>query len=1272
MRVGEVLAGRFELLEEVRKGGMGKVFRARDGTSGGIVALKVPTTTTDEDTARFVREAKVLSELQTTSGIVRYVAHEHSESTTYLAMEWLDGRDLRAHIIERGALGIEETIELARHLSTTLESIHARGLIHRDFKPSNVFLIGDRPRAPVLIDFGVVLDRSSAGRDTRAGFLVGTPAYMAPEQVRGDDIDARADLFGLGCVIYTCLSGKPPFSGESVVAVLAKIILEQPAPVAETRDDIPDELADLVESMLSKTPDGRPVDARAVLEVLSRLEKDPSRRTSTHHPIANAALGLSEQRFVTLLLCRLDRERGHEVLEKARALAEKFSAHVERLIDGSLVAWIDAGAATDQASQAGHFALTLRDLVAPSPIGIATARGVVSQRLPIGPVIDRAVALVESAGERRVVLDEVTAGLLDDRFEMKLGDGPPVLVATNETTQGERTLLGRPTPCVGRDRELTTLTALFEECASEPAARAALVVGEAGIGKTRIRHELVRRIREARADATIWMARGDPLGAGSPFGLVRRALRTAMGIRDGDVVAAQSMRLASFVTRAVAAEETSFVGEFVGEIVGVPIAATPSAQLLAARANAVLMGDQLRRAFESLVLAESQTHPLVLVLEDLHWGDLPTVRLVEAALRSARDRPFFVVALARPEINQRFPRLWEGLTVVHVAGLGKKAATRLVREVLEDADDELVERIVERASGHAFTLEELVRAAAAPRKAAKLVLPETVLAMMQRRVDEIAPDQRRILRAASVFGAAFWARGVTELVGGLPGVSEALDSLAERELVQRRSESRFRGESEWTFRHALLREAVYGTLTDEDRTLGHRLAGKWLVRAGESDAVTIAEHFERGQDRTNAAEWYLRAAERALAGNDWREAIACAERGLPLASDADANVRGELHLALAQACGWSGDVRRCEREAIEAAERLEPGSGSWFDAVGEAINAAGMGLGHHDVARKWVDALITTDDAHEDPQATTIALARAITPMLLAGDRARASAIHDLLEHADTEGSPLVEAYGFRARASWAFRGEKDIGAYVELTRAGLAAFVSAGDERTAAQQRTNLGYGLILLGAPESEDVLTEGILESERAGLPIQAATHRQNLGLVLAWRGRFTEALSVERASIDAFREAGDRRFEAASHVYLSTILEASGDFESAEAEAHVALDMSESYPSRRATAYGALAAALLGQGDYGAARSFAEKGLAIVAELGALEEGEEKLRMTYSAALDALGETDKAREVLLDAQQRLRDRAARIRDPRWRESFLENVPENAQLLAMGQSP
>ena len=525
MRVGEVLAGRFELLEEVRKGGMGKVFRARDAKSGVVVALKIPTVTSDEDTSRFAREAKVLSDLQSTSGVVRYVAHEHNESAMYLAMEWLDGRDLRAHIIERGALTVDETIELASHLAATLESIHARGLVHRDFKPSNVFLLGGRPRAPVLLDFGVVLDRGSAGRDTRAGFLVGTPAYMAPEQVRGDDVDARADLFGLGCVLYTCLSGRPPFSGESVVAVLAKIILEQPAPVAETRGDIPDELAELVESMLSKTPDQRPVDARAVFEALSRFEKEPlSRRTSTHHPVA-PALGLAEQRFVTLLLCPLDRERGQEVQDKARALAERFSAHVERLIDGSLVAWIDAGAATDQASQAGHFALTLREIVAPAPIAIATARGVVSQRLPIGPVIDRAVALVSSAGDGRVVLDEVTAGLLDDRFEVKLGDGPPVLVATNDTAQGERTLLGRPTPCVGRDRELTTLVVVLRRGRDRAG-------GARCARRGRGRHRQDANSPRARAAHPRVAARRDDLDG------ARRSARRGLAVRFGAASAA--------------------------------------------------------------------------------------------------------------------------------------------------------------------------------------------------------------------------------------------------------------------------------------------------------------------------------------------------------------------------------------------------------------------------------------------------------------------------------------------------------------------------------------------------------------------------------------------------------------------------------------------------------------------------------------------------------------------------------------------------------------
>ncbi len=1288
MRAGELLAERFELLDEVQRGGMGTIFRARDRSSGKPVAVKVLRQAGEEDVTRFAQEAEVLSQLHPSPGIVAHVAHAVShEGPSYLAMEWLDGVDLRRRLRQR-PLDVPEALALGRRVATTLGTIHQRGLVHRDIKPSNIFLPGGRVEDAVLIDFGVVLRGDGHAADTRSGFLVGTPAYMAPEQVRSEaTLDGRADLFGLGCVLYAALAARPPFSGESHVAVLTKILLEQPVPIEETRDDLPAPLSALVARLLAKDPKERPDSAGAVEELLAAIDVGDhvDRDALTMPP---PALGVAEQRFLTLLLARAnDSTPLPKIGAELRRVALSFGASIERLIDGSLVAWIEKGAATDQASQSALLALALRSaLAAQSPesakarFAIATARGVVSARLPVGQVIDRAAALAQPAEDARapagaVLVDEVTAGLLDDRFVVAPGAGALVLGGVREASPGQRTLLGKPTPCVGRDREIDALEGLFHECVDEPAARAVLVVGEAGIGKSRIRSELAQRLRRRETDVALWIARGDPLAAGSPFGLVRRALRDAIGAREGDALAAQSLRLASFVAHHVAPEDRESVGEFVGEIVGIPLAQNPSARLLAARSNAVLMGDQLRRAFETLVVAACRKRPLALVIEDLHWGDLPTVRLVDTALRATRELPFFVFALARPEVAERFPRLWEsaGLTTIHVAGLGKRAAARLVREALgEQADDALVDRIVERAGGHAFTLEELVRAAAAGK--AEADLPETVLAMMQRRVDEIAPAARRLLRAASVFGPAFWAGGVAELVGQPldPTLERTLDALATQELVQRRSTSRFRGESEWVFRHALLREAVYGTLTDEDRKLGHRLAGAWLVRAGERDAVTIAEHFERGQDQDKAAQWYLRAAERALAGNDWHEGIACAERGLPLAETAEATasakaeIRGALHLALAQACAWSGDVRRAEREALEAAERLERGSGPWFDAVAEIVTAAGMGLGHTEVARTWVDAMLGAWERLDDVQAAAIAAARAVTPLLLAGDRARAAEVLQRLERLGLAGMPLAQAHLARARASAAFRGEKDLGAYVEFTRVGIERLEAAGDERTLAQQRTNLGYALTLLGAPETEQVLEDGIAESERLGLPLQAGTHRQNLGLVLMRKGRLTEALAVERASVDTFRAAGDKRFEAASHVYLATILEAAHDYAGAESEAKVGLAMGASYPARKATALGALAAARLGRGDPSGALEAAKEGMAILEELGALEEGEEKLRFVHAAALRATGAAADADAALARARERLRERAARIADPTWRTSFLENVPENVALL------
>src|SRR5262249_34456518 len=209
---------------------------------------------------------------------------------------------------------------------------------------------------------------------------------------------------------------------------------------------------------------------------------------------------------------------------------------------------------------------------------------------------------------------------------------------------------------------------------------------------------------------------------------------------------------------------------------------------------------------------------VLLVLEDLHWGDGATVRFIDAALRDLGDKPWMVLAPARPEVHEVFPKLWAGRRVqeIQVPALGRKASERLARQVLgEEIGAETMERLIARADGNAFYLEELIRATAERRGEG---LPETVVAMVQSRLAALEDDDRRVLRAAAVFGEVFWPGGVVALLGGAEraqGAPRRLLGLVEREVLVQRAESRFSGEVDLAFRHVLLREGAYAMLTEE-------------------------------------------------------------------------------------------------------------------------------------------------------------------------------------------------------------------------------------------------------------------------------------------------------------------------------------------------------------------------------------------------------------------------------------------------------------------------
>src|SRR5262249_28741771 len=276
-----------------------------------------------------------------------------------------------------------------------------------------------------------------------------------------------------------------------------------------------------------------------------------------------------------------------------------------------------------------------------------------------------------------------------------------------------------------------------------------------------------------------------------------QALRRALGLGEGLSIESRRRILRE---RAAQGEprpaEAARVAAFLGELLGTPF--PDDVQLRAARRDPMLLGDQMRRAFEDLLRAECTQRPLVLVLEDLHWGDLPTVKFVDAALRHLETRPFLVLGLGRPEVHQTFPGLWSGRSVeeVHLGRLPRKAGESLVRGVLGSAvSSEAVTSLVERADGNALFLEELIRAVADGQNAAS---PETVLPIARARGEALEGEGRRVLRAASVFGQTFREEGVSPLLGGLRAHGW-IRNLIDQEVIAPAGDAGFR------FRHALVR-----------------------------------------------------------------------------------------------------------------------------------------------------------------------------------------------------------------------------------------------------------------------------------------------------------------------------------------------------------------------------------------------------------------------------------------------------------------------------------
>src|SRR5580698_3299241 len=266
--IGRLINDRFKITALIARGGMGKVYRAEQAPLGRVCAIKVlnPSYAGEHDPEfhkRFFLEASIASKLTHPNTVTIFDYGRTEDDIYYMAMEYLEGHTLHRAIREAGHFPEERAAHIARQICRALREAHSLGVIHRDLKPANIFLVehGDEADFVKVLDFGLVKNVGQGPGEelTRVGVFVGSPKYMAPEQIRGDKVDARTDIYALGTILYEMLAGKVPFARESTVHIMVAQVNEPPPPIRTMNPNaqVSPALEEAIMRCLAKDPEQR-------------------------------------------------------------------------------------------------------------------------------------------------------------------------------------------------------------------------------------------------------------------------------------------------------------------------------------------------------------------------------------------------------------------------------------------------------------------------------------------------------------------------------------------------------------------------------------------------------------------------------------------------------------------------------------------------------------------------------------------------------------------------------------------------------------------------------------------------------------------------------------------------------------------------------------------------------------------------------------------------------------------------------------------------------
>ena len=1275
----QLLAGRFVVEREVGRGAVGIVYRAYDHVSGQSVALKVIASDGVDagEEARFRREGRVLAGLHH-PGIVRVVAFgQLEERRPYVAMEWLEGENL-AKRQERAPLSVVSSLRVGADICDALGAAHSAGIVHRDVKPSNVILArtsesNDGQFTVKLVDFGVAAARDA--KLTQTGTIIGTPAYMAPEQARGDEgIDARADLYAVGATLFELIVGRPPHFGPTPVAILARLVTTPAPRLGEVFSDVSPALDELVASLLALEPSDRPSSAvdvstrlRAIADEI-HVDSSPPLTPTAARDTAPVSLTMTKAdgglRLITSIVAT-HVPKGparNRVLTHLRARG----ADATELGGNAIVAHLGVRKSVgDEASRALDLGLRIAKLGA--AVGVASGRTRIEYTRPTGEVVDRAAGLARDAAPGQVLADATTTELARGRFEIDGAGGAGSVVGSVSSCRREG---GAGVAFVGRDAELLQIAAAFERCVEDRTSIVVTITGAPGIGKTRLRSEAVASMVRTAARPRVVFARCEAFAHRHALGVLGDVARGLTGVPKG-----ASLQEALDATDVLIATCEVPCSDAARDLVARLVANEPLPKVDDERGAR----DALWLALTDMAIGLSLAQPLALVIEDAQWADSEGLSWLDHLLGRASGYRVFVILDARPTLWRHAHSLFEGRDHVRIElrPLSRKYARAMAMSVLvgrafEAPAESLAEDIAAQSGGLPLFAEELARLAAAGRDTTGA---PTIEAAMQVNLDALEDASRDAAAKLSVFGQVGWETALAAL--GVAGGPEAIRDLAAAEILVEQGHSRFAGTREVAFKHALMREVAYASLGEDTLRDAHARAGRWLARMGEDDAI-VAHHLELGGEGAEAAAYLEKAGRRALAAHALPEAVSLVERALAFAEDRTSQFARALLLEEA----WSRlDARAGEREA--AVRAMEDA----VDGPAAVIRARGARARYEDACGGDDGTSALLDDVRRAAAEAGLSDEEARCAACLAvrfahgGELSKAADVADsllTLSQRHNMAGAEVDAWQSLAMVRQA-RGE--VGAALEARRSAARTANAAGLKAREAMLTINVGFALTTLGAAgEARLSIESGIALAQAIGSPGIARHGKMNL---LCWAATYgadsslDEALEEPRTTAEAALSGSwvphDRATLGVLFYRGMEMLRGSR----VEAGAGILLRIAATgYRATKMLDVLPVALGLWGEAERRCGRVDQARRLASEA-VALLDHGSPSLLNevpVYLALHDAcvdLGLLDQAREALAKGIPRLLTRVRGLAGTAYTQLFLTEVPSNAGFLAAAEA-